>query len=181
MQQEAAQAGRAAVVKMLLASGAEPLDCGGRFGHDEFHRLAIVETRAGDHRVVDMRLETVTRVEYGSDAALRPVGRPAVERALGQHQHLAILREVDGGRQSGGARTDDDDVMGGGGHISRSCCFCSTPLPQTEGGTVSRYAAAVRCRNTSSRSGSRVTTSTIDRPLACTALSTWPALARSLL
>ncbi len=95
----------------------EPLDRGGRFGHDEFHRRAIVEARAGDHRVVDMRLETVTRVEYSSNAALRPVGRPAVERALGQHQHLAILREVDGCRQSGGARTDDDDVMGGGGHI----------------------------------------------------------------
>ena len=46
---------------------------------------------------------------------------------------------------------------------------------------VFRHAAAVRLRKTSSRSGSLVTTSTIERPLAWTALSTCPALARSFI
>ena len=42
------------------------------------------------------------------------------------------------------------------------------------------FAARVRLRNTSSRSGSRVETSTIPNPAACTAPSTSPALTRSL-
>src|SRR3546814_2562208 len=44
------------------------------------------------------------------------------------------------------------------------------------------YAAGrVRCRNTSSRSGSRVETSTMPMPSFCTAASTSPALARSFI
>jgi hypothetical protein len=35
--------------------------------------------------------EGVARIEHGGDPALRPGGRAAGQRALGQHQHLAAF------------------------------------------------------------------------------------------
>lgn len=98
------------------AEGGEPLDRGGGFGDNELDRGAVVEARACHHRVVDMRLETVAGVEHRGDAALRPVGGATVQRALGQHQHLAVLRQIDRGGKPGSAGADDDDIVESGGH-----------------------------------------------------------------
>ncbi len=94
----------------------QPFDGGGGFGDDQLHRFAIVEACARDHGVVDMGFETVACVEDGGDAPLRPIGRAAVERGLGQDDDLAVLCQVDGGGEACRAGADDDDVVGGGGH-----------------------------------------------------------------
>jgi hypothetical protein len=86
---------------------------------DKFHRLAVVQARTRDHRVLDMLLETVPAIEHGRNAALRPCGRSAVERALGDHQHLAILRQMDSSRQPRRAGADNDDIIGADRHPVR--------------------------------------------------------------
>src|SRR5687767_2997464 len=119
------------------------------------NHLLVVEAGTGDHRVADVRLEAVTFLEHRGDAALRPAGRAFAKRALGDHRHLASLGQIERRGQPGRPRPDDQHVRGLA-HAARS--------------------SATRLRNTSSRSGSLVDTSTIASPSAASAASTWPAL-----
>ena len=53
----------------------QPLDRRRRILDDELDGRAVVEPGAGDHRVLDMALERVARLEHRGDPALRPAGR----------------------------------------------------------------------------------------------------------
>ena len=86
----------------------QPRDRRRRVLDHELDRGAVVEAGAGDHRVLDMRLERVAGLEHRRDPALRPAGRAL---ALGQHRHLEALREVERRRQPGRAGADDQDVV----------------------------------------------------------------------
>ena len=119
-------------------------DRAGRGLDDMLDDLAVVEPGTGDHRVVDVRFEAVAFLEHRGDPALRPAGRAFTERALGDHRDLAVLGEVERGGQPGRAGADDEDVRRG----AHAAC------------------SLTRLRNTSSRSGSRVRTSTIAKPVA---------------
>ena len=121
------------------------LDRARRGFDDMLDDLHVVEPRAGDHRVVDVGFEAVAFLEHRGDPALRPARRAFAKRALGDHRDLVRLGEIERGGQPRRARADDEDV-GGGAHAA-SCV------------------ADVRLRNTSSRSGSRVDTSTIAKPV----------------
>ena len=107
----------------LVANGTpsslQPLDRGGRALDHELDDRAVVEPRAGDHRVLDMVLERVAGLQHRGDPALRPGGRALVERALGEHGHAEAIGEVERGGQPGGARADDEDVGGG---VHRGVC-----------------------------------------------------------
>ena len=92
----------------------QPLDRVGRIFNDELDRLAPVEPRARDHRIVDMIFERVARVEYRRDPALRPGGRSAGQLALRENENAAMLRKRDRRRQPRRAGTDNDDVVGRG-------------------------------------------------------------------
>src|ERR671913_1851451 len=136
----------------------EPSNRPGRGCDDMLNHLPIVESGAGDHRVIDVRFEAVAFLEHRGDPALRPAGGAFSQRALGDHRDLAVLGEVQRSRQPGRAGADDQHVRGGA-HAASSL---------------------TRLRNTSSRSGSRVRTSTIAKPSRWTAASTWPAFTLSL-
>ena len=125
-----------------------------------FDDAPVVEPRAGDHRVVDVRFEAVAFVEHRRDAALRAPRRAFAERALGDHRDLVGLGQIERRRQPCRSRADDEDV-GGRGHAASA-------------------SAETRLRNTSSRSGSRVDTSTMERPSAARELRTCPAFTWSL-
>src|SRR5690606_41755123 len=166
----------------------------GVFNH-ELDRLAPVEPGARDHRILDMIFESIARVEHGRYSALRPRGRPAGELALREHEHAAMIRERDSGGEARGAGADDDDVVGKifshwiSDRVERSRGTprpCASPRglvlrPVRRGWKTYPFAARVRLRNTSSRSASRVETSTMPWPIAFTAESTSPAFIRSLL
>src|SRR3546814_4704860 len=92
------------------AEGDQPLNRARRALDDEFDDPAIVEPRAGDHRILDMAFERIAGLEHRGDSPLGPRGRAFVERALGEHRHLETLGEVERCRQSRRARTDDQDV-----------------------------------------------------------------------
>ena len=87
----------------------EPADRGRGALDDELDDAAIVEAGAGDHRVLDMRLEAVARLQHRGDAALRPAGRAL---ALQQHRDLEPLGEVERRGQPGGAGADDHHIVG---------------------------------------------------------------------
>ncbi len=98
----------------------EPFDRVRRILDHELDRVAAVQARSGDHRVLDVILERIARVEHRRDAALRPGGRSAGQITLRQHEHAAMIGERDRGGQPRGARADDDDVMlyfGGQGRL----------------------------------------------------------------
>ena len=82
------------------AKARQPLNRRRRFGYDKLHGRPVVQPGARNHRVLDMRRETVTGVEYRRDAALRPVGRTGIKRTLGQNEHLVRLRQIDRRRQA---------------------------------------------------------------------------------
>ena len=88
----------------------QPLDRGGRVLDDEFDDVAVVEARAGDHRVLDMVVERVAGFEHRGDSPLCPGGRPFVERALRQHGDAEPLGEGERRGEAGGPRSDDQDV-----------------------------------------------------------------------
>ena len=68
------------------AQRCQPIDGGAGIGGDIFHRGAVVEPSAGDHRVFNMRGHGVARIQHSRDSALRPGGRTIGEIALGQHR-----------------------------------------------------------------------------------------------
>ena len=103
----------------------QPLDRQRRVLDHEFDRFAPVEPAAGDHRVADVILEGVARIEHRGDSALRPGGGPCVERALGQHQHTAPFGKHQRGGESGGARTDDKHVRA---HALKIPCWHRRPV-----------------------------------------------------
>ena len=74
--------------------------------------LEVVEARAGDHRVLDMRFEAVAFLEHRGDSALGAGAGAVAERALGDDRDLMGLGEVERSGQPGRARADDKDVRG---------------------------------------------------------------------
>ena len=104
---------RIAVLSEGHAQLLQALDRCGRILHHELDDLAVVEPRARDHRVLDMVLERVARLQHRGDPALRPGGRAFVERTLGQHGDLEAIGEVQRGGEAGGTRTDDKNVRAG--------------------------------------------------------------------
>ena len=137
----------------------EPRDRGGGAADDMLDHGEVVEAGARDHRVADMILKTVARLKHRGDPALCPFGRAAAKLALGEHRNALGRGQVERGGQPGGAGADDQ-------HVERRVAQTVT--------------ARVRLRKTSSRSGSRVETSTMPSPALPSAASTSPALARSL-
>jgi hypothetical protein len=91
----------------------KPLDGLGCGLDDMLNHLPVVQSGAGDHRVVDVRFEAVAFLEHRGDPALRPAGGALSQRALGDHRDLAVLGEVQRSRQSGRAGADDQHVRGG--------------------------------------------------------------------
>ena len=47
--------------------------------------------------------ELYARIKHGGDPALRPGGRSAGQRTLGEHQHALLLRELERGGEAGGS------------------------------------------------------------------------------
>jgi hypothetical protein len=90
----------------------ESFDRGRRALDHHLDDPAIVQSGAGDHRVLDMILERVAGFEYRGDPALRPSGRPFVERPLGEHGDGETVGEGERGGQPGRAGTDDENVAG---------------------------------------------------------------------
>jgi hypothetical protein len=88
----------------------ELLDRQRRILDDIFDGRAVVEARACDHRVLDMRLERVAFLKHRGDAALRPGGRPFGNARLGEDRDPVTVGEIERGGQPGGARADDDDI-----------------------------------------------------------------------
>src|SRR5437899_476545 len=117
-------------------------DCARRRLDHMLYDPLVVESGSGNHRVVDVGFEAVAFLEHCGDSALRAPGRAFAERALGDHRYLMSLSEVECGSQPGRAGADDEHV-GSRAHAASG-------------------SAETRLRNTSSRSGSRVETSTID-------------------
>src|SRR6185369_13690105 len=132
----------------------------GRRPDDMLDDPAVVEPGAGDHGVVDVRVEAVAFFEHRRDTALRPAGCAFAERPLGNHRDFVRFGKVERGREPSRTRADNEDV---GRELHATSC-----------------AAEVRLRNTSSRSGSRVETSTMTRPPAVSTASTSPAFTLSL-
>ena len=62
----------------------QPVNRVRRLADHEFDRLKPVKPRARDHRIVNVVLKRVARIEHRSDPALRPGGRSAGQLALGQ-------------------------------------------------------------------------------------------------
>jgi hypothetical protein len=140
----------------------QPVDRVRRALDDIFDRLAPVEPRARDHGVADMVLERIAGIEHGGDPALRPCGRAAGQRTLGEHQHPQLFGKRERGGQPGRAGPDDDDVM--------AIVYVGIPHDTLMAGRHQRckhlrrlrgQACVVSETNTSSRSGSRVVTSSI--------------------
>src|SRR5437868_6851802 len=156
----AGQVERIALLREGHAELDQMLDRARRRFDDMLDDADIVQPGAGDHRVVDVGIEAVAFLEHRGDPALRPAGRAFAEGALGDDRHLAGLGKVERRGQSRRARADDQDV-GFDAHAAS-------------------WSAAVRLRNTSSRSGSRVETSTMCNPSEVSDARTWPALVRSL-
>ena len=88
--------------------------------HQPFHRLdtalgdeprgvLVHQAGAGILGVAHVRIDAVVLAEHTDDAALRPGGGTLVELALGQHHHLAVLRDAQCHRQAGQAGADDND------------------------------------------------------------------------
>src|SRR3546814_5984553 len=77
----------------------------------ELDRLAPVESRARDHRILDMIFERVAGIEHRRDPTLRPGGRPAGQLALREDEHAAMVGKRDRGGQPRRAGADDDDVV----------------------------------------------------------------------
>ncbi len=88
----------------------QPLDRLRRMFDDVFDRFDPIEPRAGDHRVADVILERVARIQHRRDAALRPGGGPGIERALRGYEHFRAFGQHQCGGQPRGTRTDDDDI-----------------------------------------------------------------------
>ncbi len=78
---------------------------------NKFHRLAVVQPSACDHRIADMILKRVARIKNRRDPALCPCGRATAQRALGEHEHLALLRQRQRSGEPSRARADDKDVV----------------------------------------------------------------------
>ncbi len=147
-QMEAAAAGVAVAAVRLAdverhADRGKPVDRGGGVLGDEVDGGAVVQATAGDHRVLDMAFERVAGFEHRGDAALRPGGRAVGDVAFRQDDDAEAVGEAERRRQPGGARTDDDDVVLAG---------------------LAHAAWLVSLRKTSSRSASRVETSTTPMP-----------------
>ena len=107
-------------------------------------------------------LEAVACLEHRGDPALRPAGRAFVEPPLASTATLKRCGEVERRGQPGRARADDRG--------RRMAAALVMPPSRRR----------VRLRNTSSRSGSRVDTSTMPSPSVCSAASTSPAFTWSL-
>ena len=137
----------------------QPGDGGGRMLHHMLDDLAVVEPRPGDHRIVDVRFEAVAFLEYGGDPTLGPGAGAVAERSLGDHRDPVMLRKVQRRGEAGRPRSDNEDV-GLDAHAAS-------------------WSADTRLMNTSSRSGSRVDTSTMPSPSAVSSLSTCPAFSLS--
>ena len=82
---------------------------GGVLDH-ELDDGAVVQPRAGDHRVLDMAFERIARLEHRRDPALRPGGRAFVELSLGEHGDLEAIGQVERRGEARRARADDEDV-----------------------------------------------------------------------
>src|SRR5512139_548078 len=119
----------------------------------------IVESGPCDHRIADMRLEAVALFQNGGDPALRPTRCSIAQASLGDDPYFQPGGQVKCSRQACGAGAYDEDVEGTGAQAA---------------------ASRVKLRKTSSRSGSRVETSTIPNPSFCSASSTCPAFTLSL-
>src|SRR5690242_536325 len=138
----------------------EMLDRSGRSLDHMLDHADVIQSGAGDYRIVHMGFEAVAFLEHRGDSALSTGARGIAERALGDDGDLVRLGQVESGRQSRRARADDHNVG-----LDAHAASCSDDT---------------RLRNTSSRSGSRVDTSTMPRPSAVSAVSTSPAFTLSL-
>ena len=92
--------------------------------HDEAGRGLVAQSGAGDQRVLHVLVMAVMRVEHGRNTALRPVTGAVTQRAFGDHDHLAVLRKMQGDGQTGQAAADDGDIEFHGG----DCCFSISAL-----------------------------------------------------
>ena len=83
----------------------------GRAFDHETHHLPGIEPGAGDHRILDVGLERIGRIQHRGDAALGPVGGALVELALGQDADAGAFRQLQRDGEPARAAAQDQDVM----------------------------------------------------------------------
>ena len=74
-------------------------------GDEHFDRRGVAQRRSGGERVEPVELGRVAGAERRGDAALRVRRRAVEERALGEHEHVAVLGCAPRGVQSRHARS----------------------------------------------------------------------------
>ena len=72
----------------------------GALAHAQLDDALVAEARAGDERVLDVRLERVALGEHGGDAALRVLRVRLVARALGDDDDVAVRRGLEREREA---------------------------------------------------------------------------------
>ena len=80
------------------------------FFHQRAHRRRIAQAIPGVQRVLLVQAHVVVVAERDRDAALRVLRRRFAQAVLRDHEHLARVRQFDGGAQSGHARADHQKV-----------------------------------------------------------------------
>ncbi len=88
----------------------QPFDRGSALRHDRARRGLIAQAGAGHQRIGHMLVMAVMRVEHGGNAALGPVTGAVAQRALGNNDNFAGIREVEGHRQAGETAADNGDI-----------------------------------------------------------------------
>ena len=78
--------------------------------HQHLDGGRVAQRRSRGERVATMQRRRVTRAECGGDAALRIGGRAVEQRALGEEQHVAVLRRAPCGVQAGDPAADDEEA-----------------------------------------------------------------------
>jgi len=90
----------------------EPLNGAGTVFDDKPGGLRVAQSGAGIEGVRDMGLDTVRRIEYGRDAALRPCACAVGQHAFRDQSDLFVIGKAQGQRLSSKAAAKNDDVEG---------------------------------------------------------------------
>ncbi len=85
-------------------------------GHQRLGRGPVNESIAGVHGVFEMQRNVLVALHGHGDAALRVVGVGFAQRLLGDHQDLAVARQLHRRAQPGHARAHHQKI-----HLSQPC------------------------------------------------------------
>ena len=92
----------------LRAGGLQLANARRAFFDQHLHRRRVAQRRTRGERVLPVERGRVAGAERGGDAALRVRGGAVEQRALGEQQHVAVLRRAPRRVQPGDAAADDE-------------------------------------------------------------------------